>query len=123
MEWDLSCPDWESRMRTGQSLVPALPLDNEAAERAVRIFNRLRLADVPGNPRMAEAAGDWFRDIVRALFGSWDAETQERHIREVFALVPKKNSKTSYGALLMLSAASSMTMAARSRSTSSASCY
>lgn len=104
MAWALSCPDWQDRIREGRSLVPDLPLDTAAADRAVRVFNRLRLADVPGNPTLAEAAGDWFRDIVRALFGSWDATTQERHIREIFALVPKKNSKTSYGAGLMLAA-------------------
>jgi hypothetical protein len=38
----------------------------------VAIFNNLRLPDVPGQPAMAEAAGDWFRDIVRAAFGSLD---------------------------------------------------
>lgn len=104
MAWNLSCPDWQDRIREGRSLVPDLPLDTAASDRAVRVFNRLRLADVPDNPTLGEAAGDWFRDIVRALFGSWDAETQERHIREIFALVPKKNSKTSYGAGLMLTA-------------------
>jgi phage terminase large subunit-like protein len=105
MEWDLSCPDWQDRIRTGRTLVPKLPdLDHVAAERAVRIFNRLRLADVPGNPTLADAAGDWFRDIVRALFGSWDKAAGQRHIREIFALVAKKNSKTSYGAGLMLTA-------------------
>lgn len=70
----------------------------------MRVFNMLKLADVPGNPTLEEAAGDWFRDIVRALFGSWDDVTKERYIREIFALVPKKNSKTSYGAGLMLTA-------------------
>jgi phage terminase large subunit-like protein len=105
MAWDLSCRDWQERIRTGRSLVPDLPLlDNEAAERAVTVFNYLRLADVPGNPRLADAAGDWFRDIVRALFGSWDPVTKQRNIREIFALVAKKNSKTSYGAGLMLTA-------------------
>ncbi|WP_237183331.1 terminase large subunit [Roseomonas gilardii] len=104
MGWDLACPDWEARIRAGRSLVPPLPLDDVAADRAVKVFNRLRLADVPGNPRLADAAGDWFRDIVRALFGSWDEATKTRHIREIFALVPKKNSKTSYGAGLMLTA-------------------
>ncbi len=40
-------------------LMPALPdLDHAAAERAVRVSNRLRLADVPGNPTLAEAAGE-----------------------------------------------------------------
>lgn len=104
MAWDLSCRDWDARIRSGRSMVPDLPLNAAAADRAVRVFNRLKLADVPGNPLLADAAGDWFRDIVRALFGSWDPATKTRHIREIFALVAKKNSKTSYGAGLMLTA-------------------
>lgn len=104
MAWDLSCPDWESRLRDGRSLVPSLPLDHEAAERAVAVFNKLRLADVPGQPFLAEAAGEWFRDLVRAVFGSVDRATGARMIRELLCLVPKKNSKTTYGALLMLTA-------------------
>ena len=42
--------------------------------------------------------GDWFRDIVRAAFGSWDPVAQYRYIDEIFALVGKKNSKTTNGA-------------------------
>lgn len=102
--WDLSCPDWVDRLKTGRSLVPDLPLNLREGNRAVAIFNKLRLADVPGNPTMEEAAGDWFRDIVRALFGAIDPKTAQRHIRELLNLVPKKNSKTSNGALLMLTA-------------------
>ena len=114
MAWNLSCPDWEQRLRTGRSLVPDLPLDLVAGNRAVAVFDRLKLADVPGTPRLGpvlesdpewqegDAAGDWFRDIVRALAGSWDPVQRMRFIREVFCLVPKKNSKTSYAALLML---------------------
>ncbi len=103
MTWDLSCPDWEDRIRTGRSLLPELPkLNKGLADQAVAVFNRLRLTDVPGNPTLADAAGDWFRDIVRALHGSWDAAAKERYIREIFALVAKKNSKTSYSAGLML---------------------
>ena len=102
---DLSCPDWRERLRTGRSLVPDLKLPNLAAgERAVAVFNRLRLADVPGTPTMGEAGGEWFRDIVRALFGALDPVTKARLIRELFLLVPKKNSKTTNGALLMLTA-------------------
>lgn len=104
MTWDLSCPDWADRLKAGRSLVPDLPLDFVEGNRAVAIFNRLRLADVPGTPAMAEAGGDWFRDIVRALFGSLDPVTKARMIRELFLLVPKKNSKTTNGALLMLTA-------------------
>jgi len=104
MPWDLSCLDWEDRLRAGRAPITDLPLYTDQAERAVSVFNLLRLADVPGNPRLRDAAGDWFRDIVRALFGSLNAATGERLIREVLTLVPKKNSKTSYGALLMLTA-------------------
>jgi len=104
VSWNLACPDWEDRLRSGRSLVPDLPLDLARGNRAVAIFNKLRLADVPGTPTMAEAGGDWFRDVVRALFGSLDSVTRQRMIRELFLLVPKKNSKTTNGALLMLTA-------------------
>lgn len=104
MTWDLSCPDWWDRLQQGRSLVPDLPLWDQEGERAVRIFNKLRLADVPGTPTMEEAGGEWFRDIVRAMFGSVNPATGERKIRELFALVPKKNSKTTNGALMMVTA-------------------
>lgn len=102
--WNLSCPDWEARIRTGRSLVPDLPLFESEAKDAVDTFNALRLPDVPGTPLLSEAAGDWFRDIVAALFGSRDPVTNERHIREIFALIGKGNSKTTNGAALMLTA-------------------
>lgn len=104
MTWNLACPDWADRLKSGRSLVPDLPLDLVQGNRAVAVFNKLRLADVPGTPTMAEAGGDWFRDVVRALFGSLDPVTRARAIRELFLLVPKKNSKTTNGALLMLTA-------------------
>jgi len=100
--WDFSCPDWRERLAQGRSLVPSLPLDESAAARAVRAFDMLRLPDVPGAPTFAEAAGDWFRDIVAAVFGSLDPTTGIRRVGGVFLLVPKKNSKTTNGAGLML---------------------
>jgi phage terminase large subunit-like protein len=104
-DWDLSCRDWESRLREGRSLVPELPdLDRAAGDRAVAVLDRLRLSDVTGTPTFGEAGGEWFRDIVRALFGSWDSAAAVRHIVELFLLIPKKNSKTTDGALLMLTA-------------------
>lgn len=103
MAWKLGCVDWMDRIQDKRrSLVPALPLDDVAGRRAVSIFDKLRLPDVAGQPLMADAAGDWFRDIVRTLHGSIDRDTGERHVREVFLLVPKKNSKTTNGAALML---------------------
>lgn len=109
MSWNLSCPDWWERLQTGRSLVPDLPLNQEAGERAVAILNKLRLADVTNTPTFGDAGGQWFRDIVRALFGAvvLDPASQtivDRYINEIFLLVPKKNSKTTDGALLMLCA-------------------
>ncbi len=102
MPLDLSCPDWFDRLKTGRSIVPTVDVNPAEGERAVRAFDLLRLADVPGTPTLRDACGDWFRDIVRALFASTDPVTKERLIRDLFVLVPKKNSKTSYSALLML---------------------
>lgn len=100
--WDFSCPDWADRLRAGKSLLPDLPLDLEEGERAVAIFNKLRLPDVPGQPTMGEAAGEWARDIVRAIFGSM--VDGERIVRKVTAVVPKKNAKTTNGAGIAMTA-------------------
>lgn len=102
--WNFACPDWVERLKAGRTLVPDLPLNRAAADQAVAIFNKLRLPDVPDQPALGEAAGDWFRDIVRAAFGSVDPQTGRRHVAEIFGLVPKKNSKTTNGAGLMLTA-------------------
>ena len=94
--WSLAVPDWRERIRTGRSLLPDLPHLNRAqANRAIAIFNKLRLPDVIGTPALAEAGADWFREIVGALHGSFDLVARERMIREIFLLAPKKSSKTS----------------------------
>ncbi len=83
--------------------MPDLPLDRDKASRAVRIFNKLRLPDVGGQPSLAEAGGDWQRDIVAALFGSL-MPNGRRMVKKPFVLVPKKNSKTTTAAAIMLTA-------------------
>lgn len=100
--WSTAVPDWEERLLAGRSLVPQLPLFADERDRALRIFDRLKLPDVIGQPRMADAAGDWFRDIVAALFGSYDNTSHRRMIQELFLLVPKKNGKSSYAAAIMV---------------------
>jgi phage terminase large subunit-like protein len=102
--WSFAVPDWWERLRDGRSLLPALPLDQAAATRAVDLFDRIRLPDVPGQPELRDAAGEWFRDAVRALFGSMDAATGVRRVPGAMLLVPKKNSKTTNSAALMLTA-------------------
>jgi phage terminase large subunit-like protein len=97
-------PDWQDRLKAGIGLVPDLPLNRREADRAVAIFNRMRLTDVVGTPTMGDAAAEWIRDIVRAVFGSLDRRTGMRHLADVFVLVPKKNNKTTGGAALMLTA-------------------
>lgn len=100
--WDFACPDWEQRLRDGRSLVPDLPLDDAEAARAVAIFDKLRLPDVPGQPLLADAAGEWQRDIVRPIFGSLIDGV--RMVPEVFCMVPKKNNKTTGGAGITMTA-------------------
>ena len=92
--------DW----RNGRSLIPDLPLNQREARRAVGIYNRLRIPDVASTPSFGEAGADWFREIIAAIFGSYDPSTGVRHVRENFNLVPKKNSKTTNGAALMMTA-------------------
>ena len=103
-DWSTSVPDWQERIRSGRSLLPILPLIEEQASKGEKIFNHLRLPDVPDQPRLIESAGQWQRDLIRAVFGSYDPVSNVRHIREFFAMVPKKSSKTTAGAALMTTA-------------------
>lgn len=85
--------------------MPDLPLHLEEAARALRIFKRLRLPDVIGNPTMGEAFGEWVFDIVLAVFGAYDPATNRRMLQEFFLLVPKKNAKSTLAAGIMVTAA------------------
>ncbi len=99
-----SCPDWWEKLQSGQTPMPDIPLNKAKAAKALAFFNRLRLPDVPGNPSMAEACGDWFRDILCAFLASEDPETSMQTVWELLCMVPKKNSKTTYVAGLGLTA-------------------
>lgn len=100
--WNTACLDWKERLLAGRSLVPDLPLYQEEAERGLRIFKRLRIPDVIGQPTMAEACGPWFFPIVEVLFGSYDPATNRRMVQEYFLGLPKKNAKSSNGGALMV---------------------
>jgi phage terminase large subunit-like protein len=100
--WDLSCVDWEDRIREGRSLIPELPLFADEADMGLQFYDELQLPDVPGTPKLRTASGQWFRDIVRVAFGSWDHVNRVRLIRDIFAMAPKGSSKTSYSAALMI---------------------
>jgi phage terminase large subunit-like protein len=102
--WSTACPDWEARLLAGQPLVPELPLFRDQADKALRVFKRLKLPDVVGMPRLKTACGPWFFPIVETLFGSFDAVANRRMIQEYFLLVPKKNAKSSLGGALIVTA-------------------
>jgi phage terminase large subunit-like protein len=101
-DWSTACLDWEERIMGGRTLVPDLPLFDDEAARAVRIFNRLKIPDVIGQPTMEQAGTEWLLPIVSAIFGSYDPAMHRRMIQEFFWLVPKKNSKSSGAAAIMV---------------------
>jgi len=68
------------------------------------IFKSLRIVDAPGSPMMEEACAEWVFDIVRSIFGSYDAESGRRLIREWFICIPKKSSKSTLAAGVMMTA-------------------
>lgn len=103
MEWSTSCVDWADRLQSGRSIIPP-PIFPEQAEQALHVFKQLRIVDAPGSPTFGEACAEWVFDFVRVIFGSYDAETGRRLIKEVLMLIPKKNSKSTIAAGIMLTA-------------------
>lgn len=99
-----ACPDWWERIKRGAPPMCEVPVNEAKARRALAFFDRLRLPDVPGNPPLRDACGDWFRDIVVAFLASEDPATKERLVWELLCMVPKKSSKTTYTAALKLTA-------------------
>lgn len=101
--WTTACPDWAERLKKGQPIIPA-PIYPEQAAQALTIFKQLRIVDAPGSPTFGESCAPWVFDLVAALFGSCDAQSGRRHITEVFVLIPKKNSKSTLAAGIMMTA-------------------
>lgn len=101
-DWDTSCVDWADRLLAGKSLVPDLPLFQSEVDRATRMFNRLRLPDLVGQPTRGEVCGPYIYPIVGAIFGSLDPETYRRYIKEFFLMIPKGNDKTGSAATIAM---------------------
>ena len=102
-EWRTDCPDWADRLRAGRSIIPP-PIFPEQAERALEVFKALRIVDAPGSPTFGEACEQWVFDLVASIFGAYDPETGRRLITEWFVLIPKKNSKSTIAAGIMMTA-------------------
>ena len=101
--WDTSCTDWADRLKTGRSIIPA-PIFPAEAERALAVFKELKIVDAPGSPTFGESCAPWVFDFVRCIFGAYDAESGRRLITEFFLCIPKKNSKSTIAAGIMLTA-------------------
>lgn len=101
-KWSTACPDWERRIKAGESLIPFDPLFPDQAEQNLAVFNELRVMDVAGSPKMGEICRPWLTDYASHVFGSYDAETGVRMIKEFFLLISKKNSKSTTAAEIVL---------------------
>lgn len=102
-EWSTSCPDWAARLRAGESIIPP-PIFPGEADEALGIFKQLKIVDAPGSPTFGEACAEWVFDLVRSIFGAYDADSGRRLITEWFVLIPKKNSKSTIAAGIMMTA-------------------
>ncbi len=67
-------------------------------------MRQLKLVDVPGSPTIEECCAPWVFELAASVFGAYDSETGRRLITEWFVCVPKKNSKSSIAAAIMMTA-------------------
>ena len=102
-EWSTGCPDWAARLRAGESIIPP-PIFPEQAEQALAVFKQLKIVDAPGSPTFGESCAEWVFALVRSIFGAYDADSGRRLITEWFILIPKKNSKSTIAAGIMMTA-------------------
>lgn len=101
--WSTACLDWAERLRARESIIPP-PIFPEQAEQALAIFRQLKIVDAPGSPTFGESCAEWVFDLVRSIFGAYDADSGRRLITEWFILIPKKNSKSTIAAGIMMTA-------------------
>ncbi|TGP22306.1 MULTISPECIES: terminase large subunit [unclassified Mesorhizobium] len=103
--WSTACLDWEARIIAGRSLIPdGLPIDRARAEKALRIFKRLKVKDIIGKPTLGEVCPQWIFDLVWVVFGAHDSAAKRQLIREFLVLISKKNAKSTIAAGIMVTA-------------------
>lgn len=67
-------------------------------------MRELKIVDAPGSPTIGEACAQWVFDFAASVFGAYDPDSGRRLITEWFVLIPKKNSKSTIAAAVMLTA-------------------
>jgi phage terminase large subunit-like protein len=102
-EWRTDCRDWGERLKNGKSIIPA-PIFPEEADYALSIFKELKIVDAIDSPTFGEASAQWVFDLVSCIFGAYDRDNGRRLITEFFVLIPKKNSKSTLAAGIMVTA-------------------
>ena len=102
-EWSTSCIDWADKLAHGGSIIPP-PIFPEQAEQALTVFKALKIVDAPGSPTFGESCAPWVFDLVASIFGAYDPDSGRRLITEWFVLIPKKNSKSTIAAGIMMTA-------------------
>jgi phage terminase large subunit-like protein len=102
--WTTACPDWESRIVEGRSLIPFAPLFPAEAQAALAVFDDLTLVDVAGSPKFGAVSRPWIRDFVAAVFGAYDPASGRRLIQNFLLSIAKKNAKSTLAAGIMLTA-------------------
>jgi phage terminase large subunit-like protein len=65
-------------------------------------MRELKIVDAPGSPTIGEACAPWVFDLAASIFGAYDVESGRRLITEWFVCLPKKNSKSTIAAAIML---------------------
>ena len=103
MQWTTACTDWEQKLRAGQSIIPR-PLFAQEAEAGLAVLRELKIVDAPGSPTIGESCAEWVFDFAGAIFGAYDYTTGRRMISEYMLCIPKKNSKSTIAAGIMLTA-------------------
>lgn len=102
LEWTTQNPNWESDIVAGRSLLPCAPLFPEEAMAGLDVMQQLRIVDAPGSPTIGESCAPWVSDFAGSVFGAYDPDTGIRHIKEFMLTIPKKNSKSTIAAAIML---------------------
>lgn len=103
MKWSTACLDWADRLKDGRSIIPP-PIFPEQAEIALNVFKQLKIVDAPGSPTFGESCAPWVFDLVASIFGAYDPDSGRRLITEWFICLPKKNSKSTIAAGIMMTA-------------------